>query len=142
MYEANLLRDCGYTNSGCANGGEHDLLVFVIAIGRRDLANPQQSLDENAKCLLSRISNATDILNAATGVVESMTANCNSTFTTNDNDTHADLVEGWPCGSGPCIDPTQQKGKVYTIDVTGDVNAQLDTVFNEIAAILKLRLVL
>jgi hypothetical protein len=51
-------------------------------------------------------------------------------------------VEGWPCGSGPCIDPTQQKGKVYTIDVTGDVNAQLDTVFNEIAAILKLRLVL
>jgi hypothetical protein len=99
-------------------------------------------LDENARCLLSRIANATDILNAATGVVESMTENCNSTFPTNDNDTHGDLVEGWPCGSGPCIDPTQQKGKVYTIDVTGDVSTQLDTVFNEIAAILKLRLVL
>ncbi|HEY7322225.1 MAG TPA: vWA domain-containing protein [Candidatus Binatia bacterium] len=142
MYEANLLRNCGYTNGTCVSGGEHDLLVFVIAIGKKDLANPQQSLDENAKCLLSRIANASDILNAATSVVETMTANCNSTFTTNDNDTHGDLVEGWPCGSGPCIDPTQQKGKVYTIDVTGDVNAQLDTVFNEIAAILKLRLVL
>lgn len=140
MYEANLLRNCGFTNSNCTSGGQHDVLVFVIAIGKKDSSNPQQSLDENAKCLLSRIANATDILDAATGVAETMTQNCNATFLTNDNDTHADLVEGWPCGSGPCIDPTQQKGKVYTIDVTGDVSAQLDSVFNEIAAILKLRL--
>jgi hypothetical protein len=144
MYEANLLRNCGYGNgqaAGCSANGEHGVLVFVIAIGKKDLNNPQQSLDENAKCLLSRIANATDVLNAATGVVETMAANCNARFTTNDNDTHADLVESWPCGTGPCIDSTQQKGKVFTIDVTGDVTAQLETVFNEIAAILKLRLV-
>jgi hypothetical protein len=142
MYEANLLRNCGYNNSACSAGGEHGTLVFVIGIGKKDLSAPQQSLDENAKCLLARIANATDIVNAATSVVETMTTNCNNKFTSNDNDTHADLVEGWPCASGPCIDTTQQKGKVFMIDVNGNVNAQLQQVFNEIAAILKLRLVL
>jgi hypothetical protein len=142
MHEANQLRNCGYNNSACTAGGEHGVLVFVIAIGKKDLNAPQQSLDENAKCLLSRVANATDIVNAATGVVETMTQNCNNKFPSIDGDTHDDLLFGWPCGSGPCIDTTQQKGKVYTIDVTGDVNAQLQQVFAEIAAILKLRLVL
>jgi hypothetical protein len=141
MYEANLLRNCGYNNSTCTSGGEHGVLVFAIAIGQIS-SSPQQSLDANAKCLLARVANATDILNAATGVVETMTTNCNNVFETSDDDTHADLLEGWPCASGPCIDATQQKGKVFTIDVTGDVEAQLQQVFNEIAAILKLRLVL
>jgi hypothetical protein len=142
MYEANFLRNCGFGNSACGAGGAHDVLVFAIAIGEPDLGAPQQSLDANAKCMLARIANATDILNAATGVVDTMTANCNARFTTNDGDTHADLVQAWPCGSGPCIDTTQEKGKVFTVDVNGDVNAQLQRVFNEIAAILKLRLVL
>jgi hypothetical protein len=142
MHEANLLRNCGYNNSACTAGGEHGTLIFAIAIGRKDLSAPQQSLDENAKCLLARVANATDIVHAATGVVETMATNCNNKFTTGDGDTHADLVEGWPCVTGPCIDTTQQKGKVYTIDVTGNVEAQLEQVFNEIAAILKLRLVL
>jgi hypothetical protein len=141
MYEANLLRNCGYNNSACTAGGEHGTLVFAIAIGQVT-SSPQQSLDANAKCLLTRIANATDIVDAATGVVTTMTTNCNNVFTTSDNDTHADLKEGWPCATGPCIDSAQQKGKVYTIDVTGDVEAQLEKVFNEIAAILKLRLVL
>jgi Flp pilus assembly protein TadG len=147
MYEANLLRNCGYTNSGCTAGGEHDVLVFAIAIGKKiPSGDPQSSMDENAKCLLARMANANDILNAATGVVETMAANCNAKFTSSDGDPHNDLVEGWPvCGAGsaaPCIDPTQQKGKVYIIDVTGNVTAQLNLVFQEIAAILKLRLVL
>jgi Flp pilus assembly protein TadG len=142
MYEANQLRNCGYNNSACSAGGDHGTLVFVIAIGKKDLFAPQQSLDENAKCLLARIANATDIVHADTGVVETMTTNCNNKFTTGDGDTHADLVEGWPCASGPCIDTTQQKGKVFTINVAGDVNAQLQQAFAEIAAILKLRLVL
>jgi Flp pilus assembly protein TadG len=142
MYEANLTRNCGYTNSSCGVGGRHDVLFFAIAIGQKDLANPQSSLDENAKCLLARMANATDILNAATGVVETMTAMCNAHFTSSDGDTHADLVQSWPCGAGPCIDTTQQKGKVYIVDVSGNVAAQLQIVFQEIAALLKLRLVL
>jgi hypothetical protein len=143
MYEANRIRNCGYTNSSCGSGGAHDIQVFVIAIGKPEPTNPQGSLDANAKCMLSRIANATDILNAATGVVETMTANCSATFMTNDNDTHADLLEGWPCGgAGPCIDTTQQKGKVYTVDMNGNVNAQLNVVFQEIAQLLKLKLIL
>jgi hypothetical protein len=71
---------------------------------------------------------------------------CNGKFQTIDEDTHADLVQSWPaCAAGtasPCIDPKQEKGKVYVIDVNGNVNAQLNTVFQEIAMLLKLRLVL
>jgi hypothetical protein len=142
MHEANLTRNCGYGNSSCGAGGAHDVLFFAIAIGQKDLSNPQSSLDENAKCLLARMANATDILNAATGVLETMAAVCNAHFTSNDGDTHADLVQGWPCGAGPCINTTQQKGKVYIVDVSGNVAAQLQIVFQEIAALLKLRLVL
>ena len=142
MHEANLTRNCGYGNSSCGAGGAHDVLFFAIAIGQKDLTKPQQSLDENAKCLLARIANATDILNAATGVLETMAGMCNAHFTSGDGDTHADLVQGWPCGAGPCIDTTQQKGKVYIVDVSGNVAAQLQIVFQEIAALLKLRLVL
>jgi hypothetical protein len=142
MFEGNRIRNCGFGNSACGAGGNHDIVIFVIAIGRKDLANPQQSMDENAKCLLGRIANATDIMNAATGTMETMAANCNAKFTTNDNDTHADLVEGWPCGTGPCIDSTQEKGRVYMIDSNGNVQTQLQTVFDEIAKLLKLRLVM
>jgi Flp pilus assembly protein TadG len=146
MYEANQMRNCGRNNSACNDGAaEHDVVFFAIAIGRdTSTTDPQSSLDANAKCMLARMANANDILNAATGIVETMNTVCGNVFTTTavDGDTHADLLEAWPCGTGPCIDTTQQKGKVYTIDVNGDVEAQLQQVFNEIAAILKLRLVL
>jgi Flp pilus assembly protein TadG len=145
MHEANLTRNCGYGNSSCGSGGAHEVLFFAIAIGKKDLTKPQQSLDENAKCLLARIANATDILNAATGVLETMADMCNGKFQTNDGDTHNDLVQGWPAncvGGAPCIDGDQQKGKVYIVDVSGNVAAQLEIVFQEIAALLKLRLVL
>jgi hypothetical protein len=145
MHEANLTRNCGYTNSGCTSGGAHDVLFFAIAIGKKDVNQPQASMDENAKCLLARMANATDILNAKTGVVEKMADVCNAKYTSKDGDTHNDLLAGWPaCGAGapPCIDPTQQKGKVYFVDVSGNVVDQLQIVFQEIAALLKLRLVL
>jgi Flp pilus assembly protein TadG len=145
MFEANRIRNCGYGNSVC-NGGsaEHDIVFFSIAIGQNTASTaPQQSLDANAKCMLARMANATDIFHASTGVTETMTTVCNNVFTTSvDGDTHADLREAWPCGSGPCIDSTQEKGKVYIVDVTGNVNAQLNLIFQEIASILKLRLVL
>lgn len=140
MFEANLVRNCGFGNSGCSPGGSHDVLVFAIAIGKTEPNRPQNSLDANAKCLLARIANAEVILNAGSGATESITTVCNSTFTTRDNDTHADLVQAWPCGGGPCIDGTQQKGKVYTVDVNGSITEQLRLIFNEVAALLKLRL--
>jgi hypothetical protein len=143
MEEANSIRNCGVNNAACAGGGaEHDVVFFAIAIGQPDADNPQSSLDSNAKCLLARMANATDILHARTGVTESLTTVCSNISTTLDGDTHQDLLQQWPCGSGPCIDPDQQKGRVYIVDLSGDVTQQLTQIFNEIAAILKLRLVL
>ena len=110
MYEANLIRNCGYGNSSCTAGGAHDIVFYAIVIGKNEPDNPQSSVDANAKCLLARMSNATDIMNAATGVVETLSSVCNAKFTTIDGDTHGDLVEAWPCGAGPCIDSTQEKG--------------------------------
>jgi hypothetical protein len=116
MHEANLIRNCGSGNSACATGGSHDVVFFAIIIGKKDVNDPQGSADENAKCLLARMANATDIMNAGTGVVETISAMCNAKFQTIDEDTHADLIQSWPaCAPGvasPCIDPTQQKGKV------------------------------
>ncbi|HUK42398.1 MAG TPA: VWA domain-containing protein [Candidatus Acidoferrales bacterium] len=142
MYEANVTRNCGYDNSACGTGGAHDIVIYSIVIGQNLPNDPQNSVDANAKCLLARMSNATDILNASTGVVEAMTDVCNAKFTSVDGDTHADLVESWPCATGPCIDSTQEKGKVYIIDMNGNVAAQLNLVFQEIASLLKLRLLL
>jgi hypothetical protein len=141
MYEANLIRNCGLNNSACNSAGEHDVVFFAIAIGRVENSNPQGSLDDNAKCLLARMSNADDILDAATGVVRKLAAVCNNVFETSDDDTHADLKVG--CPGGVCtVDSTQEKGKVFTVDMNGNVTAQLNLVFQEIAALLKLRLVL
>jgi hypothetical protein len=142
MYEANLLRDCGYNNSGCGSGGNHDVLVFVIGIGRD---NPQDDfnyrLDRNAKCLLARMANAIDVLNTGNNTLENITTVCaNPPTPTGDGDTWADLQAGWPCGAGPCINDSQEKGKVYIVDMDRDVEAQLRQVFNDVAAILKLRL--
>jgi len=143
MHEANLTRNCGFGNSACASGGAHDIVVFTIAIGKVDNDQPQQSMDKNAKCLLARMSNAEQIISAATGVIETLTSVCTGQIITLDGDTHFDLTQGFPpCGTTPCIDGTQEKGRVYMIDSTGNVQAQLQTVFDEIAKLLKLRLVI
>jgi hypothetical protein len=143
MYEANLLRNCGTGNSSCTAGGAHDVLVFAIGIGAIS-STPNASFDKHAKCLLSRIANANDILNTGTNTLETMSSVCTNPQTppnTSDGDTYADLRDG--CSSGPCvIDTTQEKGKVYIVDTNGNVPAQLEQVFNEIAALLKLRLTL
>jgi hypothetical protein len=142
MYEADLTRNCGASNSACTAGGEHDVLVFAIGIGKID-PTPSNSFDRNAKCLLARIANATDIVNTGPGTIDSIATICaNPPDTLSDGDTYADLQNSWPCGTGPCINTTQEKGKVYVVDMTGDVGAQLQQVFAEIAAILKLRLTL
>jgi hypothetical protein len=142
MYEADLLRNCGTGNSACTAGGEHDVLVFVIGIGALS-GTPNASFDRNARCLLARIANATDILNTGNNTLQSITTVCSPPpDTLSDGDTYADLQDSWPCGAGPCINDTQEKGKVYVVDTNGNVPAQLQQVFKEIAALLKLRLTL
>ncbi len=141
MHEANILRNCGYNNDACSPAGNHDVLVFAIGIGSIDLKQPNFSFDRNAKCLLARIANANDILNTGNNTTDTINTVCaNPPVTTGDGDTWPDLHQGWPCASGPCIDGSQQKGKVYVVDMKGDVEAQLRQVFNEVASILKLRL--
>ena len=143
MFEANVTRNCGFGNSACASGGAHDIVIFTIAIGKEEAGAPQSSMDKNAKCLLARMSNAEQIMIAATGVIETLTSVCTGQITTIDGDTHADLNEGWPpCGTTPCIDGTQEKGRVYIVDSNGNVQTQLQSVFDDVAKLLKLRLVL
>jgi hypothetical protein len=141
MYEADLLRNCGSGNAACTAAGEHDVLVFAIGIGAIH-ATPNRSFDKNAKCMLTRIANATDVTNTGDNSIETLDSLCTTQETLSDGDTYSELQDSWPCGSGPCINPAQEKGKVYIIDQNGDVPAQLRQVFDEIAAILKLRLVL
>ena len=143
MFEANVTRNCGFGNSACASGGAHDIVIFTIAIGKEEAGAPQSSMDKNAKCLLARMSNAEQIMIAATGVIETLTSVCTGQITTIDGDTHADLNEGWPpCGTTPCIDGTQEKGRVSIVDSNGNVQTQLQSVFDDVAKLLKLRLVL
>ena len=143
MNEANLTRNCGFGNSACASGGAHDIVFFTILIGQPTPNDPQSSADNNAKCLLARISNANQIIHAATGVIETLTSVCTNPTTSIDQDNHADLNQNWPpCGTTPCIDSTQETGRVYIVDVNGNVQTQLQSVFDEIAKLLKLRLVI
>ena len=148
MYEADLIRNCGAGNAACAAAGSHDVLVFAIGIGVELPGSPSPSLanasfDKHAKCMLLRAANGTDLLNTGNNTVESINTLCTPPPPTyNDNDTYAELRTDWPCGTGPCINSTQEKGKVYFVDQTGDVQAQMQQVFAEIAAILKLRLTL
>jgi hypothetical protein len=116
--EANLIK----------NLASKSVLIYVIAIGKVDPVWGN-SLDDNSKCLLGRIANDPNTVGAS----------CPNIFTTGDGDTYPDLQ---PCKADPtsCIDNTQQKGRMFTIDLTGNVQQQLNAVFDEIALLLKLRL--
>ena len=57
------------------------------------------------------MANANDILNVGTG--ESIVNVCSRKLRTDDSDVHDDLVEGWLCLSGPCINEKRQNGKVF-----------------------------
>ncbi len=144
MYEADLIRNCGANNAACAAGGEHDVLFFAIGIGQDTTGlNPNQRFDKYAKCMLLRAANGTELLNTGNNSLESINTICTPPPPTySDNDTYAELRNFWPCGSGPCINSTQEKGKVYFVDQTGNVQAQMQQVFKDIAATLKLRLTL
>ena len=144
LYEADLIRNCGAGNASCAAGGEHDVLFFAIGIGQDTSGlNPNQRFDKYAKCMLLRAANGTELLNTGNNSLESINTICTPPPPTySDGDTYADLRNHWPSCTGPCINSTQEKGKVYFVDQTGNVQAQMQQVFNEIAALLKLRLTL
>lgn len=144
MYEADLIRNCGAGNAACAAAGEHDVLFFAIGIGSFVPGGPaNSSFDKHGKCMLLRAANGTDLLNTGNNTVESINTLCTPPPPSyNDNDTYAELLKDWPSCAGPCINSTQEKGKVYFVDQTGNVQAQMQQVFAEIAAILKLRLTL
>ena len=116
--------------------GGGNAIVFVIAIGPPTHNDATARLDANARCLLAAIANDKALIEDTSADPQS--GSCNAVYPTPDQDPHSDLT-----GAGkPVFNANHQKGKVYTIDLNGDVQTQLQTVFNEIANILKLRLVL
>ena len=115
--------------------GGKNVIVFAIAIGPTTHPDATARLDANSRCLLAAIANDKTMLEDLS--TNPGTGSCNAINTTPDGDDHSDLTGG----NKPVFDPTQQRGKVYTVDLNGDVQAQLQVIFNEIAALLKLRLV-
>ena len=116
--------------------GGKNVIIFAIAIGPTTHPDATARLDANSRCLLAAIANDKTMLEDPS--TNPGTGSCNGINTTPDGDNHSDLTGG----NKPVFDPSQQRGKVYTVDLTGNVQAQLQVIFNEIAALLKLRLVL
>jgi hypothetical protein len=128
--EANSIRNLG--------GG--NVIIFAIAIGEPTNADATARLDANSRCLLAQIANDKKTIEDPSASTAS--GSCAAVYAVNDGDTHADLKISTPNGTAAAFNPGQQAGKVYTVDLKGDVKAQLQGIFNEIAALLKLRLVL
>ncbi|MGH7796830.1 MAG: pilus assembly protein TadG-related protein [Candidatus Binatia bacterium] len=115
--------------------GGGNAVIFAIAIGPPTDPDATARLDANARCLLAAITNDKNMIEDGSTNQES--GSCNAVYTTPDQDPHSDLT-----GAGkPAFNPNHQRGKLFIIDLNGDVQTQLQIIFNEIAAILKLRLV-
>src|SRR5262249_37772140 len=128
--EANAIRNLG--------GG--NVLIFAIAIGEPTNADATARLDANSRCLLAQIANDKKTIEDPS--TNTASGSCAAVYAVNDGDNHGDLKLTTPAGTPAAFNPGQQAGKVYTVDLKGDVQAQLQVIFNEIAALLKLRLVL
>ena len=116
--------------------GGGNATIFAIAIGPSTHNDAKARHDANSRCLLAAIANDQSLIE--NGSTDPQTGSCNAVYSTPDQDPHSDLT-----GAGkPVFNPNHQRGKVFTIDLNGDVQAQLQQVFNAIAALLKLRLVL
>jgi hypothetical protein len=118
--------------------GGRNAVVFAIAIGPSTHADATARLDANSRCLLAAIANDKATLEDPS--TDPGTGSCNAIpgYITPDGDDHSDLTGV----NKPTFNANHQKGKVFTIDLNGDVQTQLQNVFDEIAAILKLRLIL
>jgi Flp pilus assembly protein TadG len=127
--------------------GSGNVIVFVIGIGSPDTSQPPDyRLDANARCLLGLIANDPDVINDPS--TNNATGSCAGVYSTGTGtpteDTHQDLTQTTPPGIGGAVPsaviPGQLNGKLFTVDLNGDVTAQLQDIFGQIAAILKLRL--
>lgn len=118
--------------------GSGETVIFVIAIGEPTNPDATARLDANARCLLAQIANDKDLL--ANPSTNPATGSCAAVYAVNDGDDHSDLTRTTPAGTSPTFKPNHQRGKVFTVDLNGDVQTQLQLIFNEIAALLKLRL--
>jgi Putative Flp pilus-assembly TadE/G-like/von Willebrand factor type A domain len=118
--------------------GDKNVVIFVIAIGPTTHPDTTARLDANARCLLAAIANDKTMLESPS--TDQGTGSCNAIpgYTTPDGDDHSDLTGV----NKPIFNSDQQPGKVFTVDLNGDVQTQLQVIFNEIAALLKLRLVI
>ncbi len=128
--EANAIRNLG--------GG--NVLIFTIGIGEPTNADATARLDANSRCLLAQIANDKKTIEDPSANTAS--GSCAAVYAVNDGDNHQDLKQTTPAGTPAAFNPNQQAGKFYTVDLKGNVQAQLQGIFNEIAALLKLRLVL
>jgi hypothetical protein len=128
--EANAIRNLG--------GG--NVIIFAIAIGEPTNADATARLDANSRCLLAQIANDKKTIEDPS--TNTASGSCAAVYAVNDGDTHDDLKISTPAGTPATFNANQQAGKVYTVDLKGNVQAQLQVIFNEIAALLKLRLVL
>ena len=109
--------------------GGKNVIVFAIAIGPTTHPDATARLDANSRCLLAAIANDKTMLEDPS--TNPGTGSCNAINTTPDGDNHSDLTGG----NKPVFDSSQQRGKVYTVDLNGNVQAQLQVIFNEIAAL-------
>jgi hypothetical protein len=127
--EARTIRELG--------GG--NVLIFVIAIGHPTLSNDATArLDANARCLLAQIANEKALIESAS--TNNATGSCAAVYNVGDGDNHADLKVATPAGTPAAFNPAHQEGKVFTVDLSGNVQTQLQDIFAQIAALLKLRL--
>lgn len=131
----NAARDEAYKIRALAGG---NVLIFVIGIGEPTNPDATARLDANSRCLLAQIANDQKLIEDPS--TNQASGSCAAVYAVNDGDNHSDLIQSTPAGTPPTFNPSHQKGKVFTVDLKGDVQQQLQLIFNEIAALLKLRL--
>ncbi len=128
--EAHMIRALG--------GG--NVLIFAIAIGEPTNPDATARLDANARCLLAQIANDKALIEDLS--TNNAAGSCAAVYAVNDGDNHSDLTQTTPAGTPPTFNSNHEKGKVFTVDLKGNVQQQLQMIFTEIAALLKLRLTL
>jgi len=138
----NSARDEAYQLRALGGG---NLIVFVIGIGPSNASvTPDARLDANARCLLGSIANDPDVITDPS--TNNFTGGCAGVYQTgsagNDLDPHADLRQATAGGTPFGVISGQLNGNLYTVDFTdpAGVTPQLQNIFGQIAAILKLRL--
>jgi len=117
--------------------GGGNAIIFAIAIGPSTHPDTTARLDANSRCLLAAITNDQATLEDPSTNQGIGSCNAIPGYITPDGDDHSDLTGV----NKPTFNLNHQKGKVFTVDLNGDVQTQLQVIFNEIAALLKLRLV-